>query len=70
MGQVTGYKITVRSLERQLVGEDVLKELASLEDCQSFEERAIAPTLRSGKLVLVLEEDERAPHAGLQRPQK
>jgi hypothetical protein len=55
---VAAYRITARSLERQLVGEDVLKEFASLEDCTTLEaEAAVAPVIQP-KVVLVLEEDE------------
>lgn len=55
---MVAYRITVRSLERQLVGEDVLKEFASLEDCSGVEAAAVAPKMARGKLVFVLEEEE------------
>lgn len=64
---MTAYRITARSLERQLVGEHVLKEFASLEDLSSAKEPV--PPAAHGKVVLVLEEGE-SPHAGApQRPQ-
>ena len=56
---MAAYRITARSLERQLVGEAVLKEFESLEDCASVEaEVAAPPVVRSKKVVLVLEDDE------------
>lgn len=55
---MVAYRITARSLERQFVGDDVLKEFASLEDCSGVEPAAVAPKAARGKLVFVLEEDE------------
>ena len=68
---MTAYRITARSLERQLVGEQILKEFASLDDVASRNEAVHLP---KAKVVLVLEEDDAprsgSPHAGApQRPQ-
>jgi hypothetical protein len=63
---LAAYRITARSLERQLVGEQVLKEFASLDDVSGPQGPA-APLAKS-KVVLVLEEDD-TPLAGApQRP--
>lgn len=64
---MAAYRITARSLERQLVGEHVLKEFASLEDLTKGAE-ALAGSPKA-KVVLVLEEEE-SPHGGApRRPQ-
>lgn len=55
---VAAYRITARSLERQLVGEDVLREFESLEDCSSLEDDGERAPHVAAKVVLVLEEDE------------
>lgn len=67
-GQLVAYRITVRSLERQLVGEDVLKEFASLEDCSALEPEAVAQEPFPGRFVLVLEEDEAKQPGASRRP--
>ncbi len=66
---LAAYRITARSLERQLVGEQILKEFASLDDVASRKETVAAMPSPKAKVVLVLEEDD-SPHAGApQRPQ-
>ena len=67
---MAAYRITARSLERQQVGELILKEFASLEELAKPVEMAAVPPSAKGKVVLVLEESEDTPHAGApQRPQ-
>lgn len=55
---MVAYRITARSLERQLVGDDVLKEFASLEDCSALEPETVSSETAPGRFVLVLEDDE------------
>jgi hypothetical protein len=57
-GQTVGYRITVRSLERKLVGEQVFGELASLEDASALNDRPFPPVPAAGKFVIVLEEED------------
>jgi hypothetical protein len=64
---LAAYRITARSLERQLVGDKVLREFATLDDVSRAAEPS--PPAASKRVVLVLE-DEEAPHAGApRRPQ-
>ncbi|HKZ60677.1 MAG TPA: hypothetical protein VJ547_12655 [Candidatus Thermoplasmatota archaeon] len=62
------YRITARALERQLVGEKVLKEFESLEDCSVGGPALSVAEAPGHPVVLVLEEDE-GPHAASPRPQ-
>ena len=65
---MVAYRITARSLDRQLVSELVLKEFESLEDLTNGAE-PVPQGSSKGKVVLVLEEDE-SPFAGApKRPQ-
>lgn len=68
MGRMVAYRITARSLERQLVGEDVLKEFKSLEDCSGLEAQADVPAEVAGKVVFVLEEDDPRRPSGPRTP--
>ena len=66
---MVAYRITARSLERQVVGDEVLKELASLEDCNSLPEPAPFELHASSKVVFILEEDEHTVAGAPRRPQ-
>jgi hypothetical protein len=55
---MVGYRITVRSLERKLVGEQVLNELASLEDASMLDKQPAAAVAGPGKVVFVLEDED------------
>ena len=64
---MAAYRITARSLERQLVGDKILKEFASLDDVASRKELAPSP---KAKTVLVLEDEDDSPLSGApRRPQ-
>ena len=63
---MVAYRITARSLERQLVGEKILNEFASLDDVASRNEN-VAPAPKA-KVVLVLEEDDSPLSGAPQRP--
>jgi hypothetical protein len=64
---LAAYRITARSLERQLVGDKVLNEFASLDDVARGKEALPSP---KAKVVLVLEEDDESPLSGApRRPQ-
>ena len=66
---MVGYRITVRSLERKLVGEHVLRELASLEDASMLDEQPVAAVAPANKVVFVLEEEESPLEGAPRRPE-
>jgi len=66
---MVGYRITARSLERRLVGDEVLRELDSLEDCRELPERAAFELQASSKVVFILEEDEDRLPGAPRRPE-
>lgn len=65
---MTAYRITARALERQLVGEKVLKEFESLEDCSEGGPTLAVSADPRNPVVLVLEDDE-GNHPASPRPQ-
>ncbi len=64
---MAAYRITARALERQLVGETILKEFESLEDCAVSGLTLSVAATPEHPVVLVLEEDE-GSHLASPRP--